>query len=390
MTAPATATSPDKATAPAAQRNAPRGAAPASAEKLAALAQLGLGGLRHTPEAASQQRPRDVRPAAADLAPRHNRAAEGEARPPRDARPAGGDRPPRVQRQAQDAQAPGQRPRRNGPPRDAAARDATPAGQQPRPTQAPQAQQAPRAPVRTHPVLERLAALYPQLFGAVFLPLKRGIFQDLMAAHPDAFDKAELKVALGIHTRSSRYLQAVASGAPRHDLQGQPVEAMAPEHVHHALTEVFRRRQLRAAEDLSPQLRQRIARAFEASGLSADAYTERVRSRDEAANALVAAAMQDATASMAKDEALLRAQEASGQALPEFAAAHGMDPRAAQQAIARAQRRAAAVLAAQAAAAAAPAQAPSDDDTETGAAEGVQTDATSDAAPVTSAEPPLA
>jgi sRNA-binding protein len=248
--------------------------------------------------------------------------------------------------------------------------------------------------VRTHPVLERLAALYPQLFGAVFLPLKRGIFQDLMAAHPDAFDKAELKLALGIHTRSSRYLQAVASGAPRHDLQGQPVEAMAPEHVHHALTEVFRRRQLRATEDLSPQLRQRIARAFEASGLNADAYTERVRSRDEAANALVAAAVQDATASMAKDEALLRAQEASGQALPEFAAAHGMDPRTAQQAIARAQRRAAAVLAAQAAAAAAPVQAQSDDDTETAtelaAEEAPHTDAASDAAPATSAEPPLA
>jgi DNA excision repair protein ERCC-2 len=46
----------------------------------------------------------------------------------------------------------------------------------------PAAQRAPRPAVQ--PVLEQLAALYPALFGAVFLPLKRGIFQDLLAAHP--------------------------------------------------------------------------------------------------------------------------------------------------------------------------------------------------------------
>ena len=58
----------------------------------------------------------------------------------------------------------------------------------------------------------------PHLFGVVFRPLKRGIFQDLLAAHPDAFEREALKVALGIHTRSTRYLQAVAAGEKRHDL----------------------------------------------------------------------------------------------------------------------------------------------------------------------------
>ena len=69
------------------------------------------------------------------------------------------------------------------------------------PDAAPGVAKAPRTP---HPVLEQLAGLYPHLFGAVFRPLKRGIFQDLLAAHPDAFEREALKVALGIHTRSTR------------------------------------------------------------------------------------------------------------------------------------------------------------------------------------------
>ena len=99
-----------------------------------------------------------------------------------------------------------------------------------------------------YPVLEKLAALHPQLFGSEFLPLKRGIFQDLQAQHPDVFEREALKAALAFHTRSTRYLTAVASGLARHDLQGAAVEAMAPEHVHHALLEVFRRRQARTQE----------------------------------------------------------------------------------------------------------------------------------------------
>ena len=144
------------------------------------------------------------------------------------------------------------------------------------------------------PVLEQLAALYPQLFGAVFLPLKRGIFQDLLTAHPAVFEREALKAALSMHTRSTRYLSAVAAGQQRHDLQGQPVEAMAPEHVHHALLEVFRRRQTRTPDDLRPKLRERIVQVLMASGLSPQAYAELVRSRDEAANAVLDEALADA------------------------------------------------------------------------------------------------
>ena len=192
---------------------------------------------------------------------------------------------------------------------------------------------------RALPVLEKLAALYPHLFGDMFLPLKRGIFQDLLAAHPDAFERETLKEALAFHTRSTRYLSSVAAGHQRHDLQGQAVEAMAPEHVHHALLEVFRRRQGRANEDLRPKLIERIVQAFEASGLSREAYAELVRSRDEAANTALEEALAGAAARMAKDEALLRAFEASGQkTVQAFADMYGMDPRAATLSLNRARR----------------------------------------------------
>lgn len=192
---------------------------------------------------------------------------------------------------------------------------------------------------RALPVLEKLAALYPHLFGDMFLPLKRGIFQDLLAAHPDAFERETLKDALAFHTRSTRYLSSVAAGHQRHDLQGQAVEAMAPEHVHHALLEVFRRRQGRANEDLRPKLIERIVQAFEASGLSREAYAELVRSRDEDANAALDEALAEAAARSAKDEALLRAFEASGQkTVQAFADMYGIDPRAATLSLNRARR----------------------------------------------------
>ena len=219
------------------------------------------------------------------------------------------------------------------------------------PDTAPSEQTPPSAPIaatvaparskqpRALPVLEKLAALYPHLFGDMFLPLKRGIFQDLLAAHPDAFERETLKDALAFHTRSTRYLSSVAAGNQRHDLQGQAVEAMAPEHVHHALLEVFRRRQGRANEDLRPKLIERIVQAFEASGLSREAYAELVRSRDEAANAALDEALAEAAARSAKDEALLRAFEASGQkTVQAFADMYGMDPRAATLSLNRARR----------------------------------------------------
>ena len=237
-------------------------------------------------------------------------------------------------------------------------------------------------------MLEQLAALYPALFGAVFRPLKRGVFQDLLAAHPDVFERDALKVALGIHTRSTRYLQSVAAGDKRHDLQGQPVEDMAPEHVHHALLEVYRRRKARGTDDLLPKLRNRMIAAFEASGLTREAYTELVQGRDKTANAILEEAFGEWSARNAKDEALLRAFESSGQTLEAFADMYGMVARTVGQQIERARRRQAdEALAADAALAAATAV---DDAAAAAPSAGQATPAEPDAAPAADAPTPHA
>ena len=52
------------------------------------------------------------------------------------------------------------------------------------------------APARSqHPLLAQLAQWHPALFGQPPLPLKRGIFEDLLAAHAE-LDKAQLKYLL--------------------------------------------------------------------------------------------------------------------------------------------------------------------------------------------------
>ena len=177
-----------------------------------------------------------------------------------------------------------------------------------------------------HPVLEQLFALYPKMFGAQFLPLKLGVYQELLALHPDVFKRDELKVALGLHARSTRYLESVAAGHPRHDLNGEPVEPVAPEHVHHAIMEVFRRRQARSNEDLRPYARAQLIEAIEASGLSREDYLLCIRQQDEVSVALLDDAFAELAEQAAKRDALRRMFEASGKSVAEFADMYGMDP----------------------------------------------------------------
>jgi sRNA-binding protein len=188
-------------------------------------------------------------------------------------------------------------------------------------------------------VLDQLATLVPVLFGETLLPLKRGIFEDLLAAHPDVLEKESLKAALGLHARSTRYLTVVASGLPRHDLSGQPVEDLTPEQVHHALIEVFRRRGARSREDLRPKLRQRILQAYEASGLPRDEYAQRVHGRDEEVNQLTQDALTEAANRAAREEALLRAFDASGKTVEAFADMYGMHVLDANRTLERARAR---------------------------------------------------
>ncbi len=177
------------------------------------------------------------------------------------------------------------------------------------------------------PVLEQLFELYPHLFGAEFLPLKLGIFQELLANHPDQFERNTLKAALSVHTRSGRYLQSVAAGKMRHDLQGLAVENVAPEHAYLAMIELFRRRQGRSREDLRPKLRSQLVAAFEASGLTRAEYLSRVQTNNAEANALLEEAFAERDQKLAKQEALLKAFDSSGKTPEEFADMYGLDKR---------------------------------------------------------------
>jgi sRNA-binding protein len=188
-------------------------------------------------------------------------------------------------------------------------------------------------------VLAQLATLCPVLFGETLKPLKRGIYEDLLAAHPGVLEAETLKAALAQHARSSRYLTVIASGQQRHDLNGQPVEALTPEQVHHALIEVFRRRGARSPEDLRPKLRQRILKAFEASGLPPDEYVQRMLGKDEEVNQLTRDALAEASARAAREDALLRAFDASGKSISEFADMYGLHILDANRSLERARAR---------------------------------------------------
>ena len=200
---------------------------------------------------------------------------------------------------------------------------------QPAPIPKPRPKAQRKGPPRgkpAHPVLDKLFELHPQLFGAHFKPLKIGIFEDLLTRHPEAFPREELKVALGLHARSTAYLESVASGLQRHDLDGQPVAPLAPEHIHHAILEVFKRRQQRTKDDLRPRVVPRLVAAIEASGLTPTEYAEKMRTQDEVGNAILDEAVAQLAEKAARREALSRAFQASGLSMEAFAEMYGMDP----------------------------------------------------------------
>ena len=182
-----------------------------------------------------------------------------------------------------------------------------------------------KAPKPVHPLLEKLFELYPRLFGARFLPLKVGIFEELVAAHPQALPATELKVALGLHTRSTRYIEAVASGLPRHDLHARPVEPVAPEHVHHAILELYKRRSSKAPERARQHASEQLAAAIEASGLSREEYRERFTSPDDNLQSLLEDALAIVAQKRARREAVQNAFRASGKTVAEFAEMYGLD-----------------------------------------------------------------
>lgn len=195
-------------------------------------------------------------------------------------------------------------------------------------TESSPATKKPGRPKAVQETLEKLFQLYPHLFGAEFLPLKLGIFQDLMARHPDDFEKATLKTALGLHTRSTRYLHAVASGLERHDLDNKAVAPTAADHMYLAILELHRRRQNKSKEDLAPKLRKQLAWAFRKSGLSKQDYLEKLNALDASAHPDLHLALAENDDFQAKKDAMRGAFKTSGKNVDAFAEMYGLDARA--------------------------------------------------------------
>ena len=196
--------------------------------------------------------------------------------------------------------------------------------QTPLTTSAP-AEKPAKPKINVQPVLQKLFELYPHLFGNAFLPLKLGTYQDLMAAHPEVFQKDSLKAALGFHARSTRYLQCVVSGNKRHDLQGNPGEDVTPEHVYVSLLQLFSRRQARSKVDLRAEFRAQLIKAFQASALSRQEYQLRVQTNEAEATLLLEEALAEYDTKFAKQTALKRAFESSGKKAAEFAEMYGLE-----------------------------------------------------------------
>ena len=114
------------------------------------------------------------------------------------------------------------------------------------------------------------------------------------------------------------------------------MEPVAPEHVQHAIVEIFRRRQGKDADKARAWATARLARAIEATGLDRDAYLERVRTTDATALELLDAALADLAGQAARREALVRAFRASGQEVEAFADMYGLDAALVRDALARA------------------------------------------------------
>ena len=187
------------------------------------------------------------------------------------------------------------------------------------------------------PVLEQLFELYPHLFGPRFVPLKLGVFQELLTVHPELFKRDTLKSALAVHTRSTRYLQSVAAGNKRHDLSGTPVDDVAPEHVFLSVVELHHRRQARTAEDLLPKLQRQLANAYAASGLSRLDYLSRLPALEDSVSAVLDEAMVEVDQQRARRVALVKAFQSSGKTVDDFANDLGMDASQLRSALKQAQ-----------------------------------------------------
>lgn len=108
-------------------------------------------------------------------------------------------------------------------------------------------------------VAERLAALFPALFGSAPQPLKLRIQADIQQRAPGTFTKKSLSIFLHRHTTSTAYLKALSAAPQRVDLDGQPAGEVAEEHRQAAAIELERRKGVHAARRQAERAAERDA-----------------------------------------------------------------------------------------------------------------------------------
>jgi sRNA-binding protein len=101
-----------------------------------------------------------------------------------------------------------------------------------------------------------LAERFPEAFVAKGderpkQPLKRGIHADIMREAPD-LDRKQVIAALAHYTRTTGYIEAVADGRDRIDLDGHRVGHITPGHADHARRLLARRAQQNALRIAAP------------------------------------------------------------------------------------------------------------------------------------------
>ena len=139
------------------------------------------------------------------------------------------------------------------------------------PTPAPNPVQAARA------LLKELQQTFPAFRDC--LPLAIGIDKQIIALQPELPRKI-LRIALGQHTNSLRYLKSAEKATHRHDLDGKPGEALTDEHRLRATTLLKERFKKEADQRKAVRAKEAEARlAAEAVSLAAEAarlHTEKL------------------------------------------------------------------------------------------------------------------
>lgn len=119
---------------------------------------------------------------------------------------------------------------------------------------------------------QQLRQLWPALFAGAPKPLKLRIQLDIQERAPGTFTKPALSAFFRRYTGSTSYLQAVAHGKQRFDLDGQPSGEISDEHRQAARDELARRRanqeQRRALEEEQRHNRARLLHDYERTTLT--------------------------------------------------------------------------------------------------------------------------